>query len=143
MYLTDRDAKSRYKILSLKWSGLTGHLRLQGVHILLVEDDHETRDLLSDFLTRSGHEVSAAETVRDALLLLGNLRFHVLVSDIGLPDGNGYALVSEAKKRQPIRAVALTTRTTEADEAKGRHAGFDEYLTKPIDYERLSQALVA
>ncbi len=114
------------------------------MHILLVEDHTDTRVVLSRLLNHCGHDVSAAGTVGDALILLGNLRFDVLLSDIGLPDGDGLELVCEARKRQPLkRAVALTALATDEDRERGMQAGFDDYLTKPLDFRRLRSVLAA
>lgn len=85
-----------------------------------------------------------AGNVGDALSLLGNLRFDVLLSDIGLPDGDGLQLVCEARKRQTLKkAVALTALATDEDRERGLRAGFDEYLTKPLDFRRLRSVLAA
>jgi len=112
------------------------------VNILLVEDHTDSRNVLSNLLTHCGHEVATAATVREALLLLDNLHFDVLVSDIGLPDGTGLDLVVEAKKRQPWRkTVALTAHGQAKEKEQGLRAGFDEYLTKPFDFHRLRTLL--
>lgn len=112
------------------------------MHILLVEDHADTRSSLAKLLDRCGYEVAAAETVHDALLLLENLRFDVLLSDIGLPDGNGLQLVEEAKRRQTFsKTVALTAWDTDEDRERGRRAGFDHYLTKPLDFNVLRGVL--
>src|SRR3954471_17290759 len=101
------------------------------VNILLVEDHKDTRRVLSTLLGRSGHEILTASSVRDALQLLANMRVNVLLSDLGLPDGDGLDLVAKAKALQPkIRAVALTGRGSEHDVELGWKAGFDHYLTK-------------
>ena len=112
------------------------------VHILVVEDHADTRQVLSNLLIRSGHNVAAAENVHDALELLGNLRFDVLLSDIGLPDGNGFELLTEARKRQPLKkTVALTAHATAEDRELGRRAGYDHYLAKPLDFHCLWSVL--
>ena len=112
------------------------------MHILLVEDHTDTRVVLSRLLNRCGHHVAMAANVRDALTLLGNMRFDVLLSDIGLPDGDGLQLVCEARKRQPLkRAVALSALATDEDRERGLRAGFDDYLTKPLDFRRLRTVL--
>ena len=112
------------------------------MHILLVEDHSDTRFVLTNLLTRYGHDVAAAENVTDALQLLDNLLFDILLSDIGLPDGNGLQLVQEAKRRQRMRmTVALTALATDEDRERGREAGFDHYLTKPLDFDRLRSVL--
>jgi CheY-like chemotaxis protein len=112
------------------------------VNILLVEDHDDSRSVLSNLLIHCGHEVASAATVEDALRLLENLRFDVLVSDIGLPDGNGFDLVTEAKKRQPWKkTVALTAHGRSSERERGLRAGFDEYLTKPFDFHQLRSLL--
>ena len=112
------------------------------MNILLVEDHSDSREVLSNLLTHCGHEVTTAANMQDALILLGHLRFEVLVCDIGLPDGSGLDLVAEAKKRQPWKkTVALTGHERNRERELGLEAGFDEYLTKPFDFHRLRSLL--
>lgn len=114
------------------------------MHILLVEDHTDTRVVLSRLLVQIGYQVSSAGNVQDALTLLSGVWFDVLLSDINLPDGDGFDVLAEAKKRQPLkRAVALTALASEEDRAHGLRAGFDEYLTKPLDVPRLLAVLSA
>jgi len=112
------------------------------VNILLVEDHEDSRVVLANLLIHCGHEVASASNMQDALRLLENLRFDVLVSDIGLPDGTGLDLVVEAKKRQTWRkTVALTAHGLSNEKELGLQAGFDEYLTKPFDFHQLRSLL--
>jgi CheY-like chemotaxis protein len=111
--------------------------------ILLVEDHDDTRCVLSRLLDRYGHGVTSAANVADARRLLHESRFDILLSDIGLPDGNGFGLVAEAKQLQPLKAVALTAWASDDDKARGRAAGFDHYLTKPLDCAHLRSVLAA
>lgn len=112
------------------------------MNILLVEDHEDSRVVLSNLLIHCGHEVASAGNMQDALRLLEDLRFDVLVSDIGLPDGNGLDLVIEAKKRQPWKkTVALTAHDRSSEKERGLRAGFDEYLTKPFDFHQLRSLL--
>ena len=112
------------------------------MNVLLVEDHEGSREVLSSLLTHCGHEVATAANMQDALRLLAHLRFEVLVSDIGLPDGSGLELVAEAKKRQPWKkTVALTAQGQSEERERGLRAGFDEYLTKPFDFHRLRSIL--
>jgi DNA-binding response OmpR family regulator len=69
------------------------------------------------------------------------MKFDFLISDLNLPDGDGIALVREAKKAQTLGAIALTGRTSDEERAQGLSAGFDYYLTKPIDFHELRSAL--
>jgi DNA-binding response OmpR family regulator len=112
------------------------------VHILLVEDHADTRRALSKLLIHYGHNVASAENVRDALHLLDTIQFDAFLSDIGLPDGDGLALVQEAKRRQKFRAtVAITALASADDRQRGLRAGFDHYLTKPLEVRRLRAVL--
>jgi DNA-binding response OmpR family regulator len=112
------------------------------VNILLVEDHSDTRRVLSTLLGRSGHEILTATGVRDALVILANTRVNVLLSDLGLADGDGLELVAKAKALQPkVRAIALTARGSQNDFAAGKKAGFDHYLTKPFDFHELRTLL--
>ncbi|HKP04231.1 MAG TPA: response regulator [Chthoniobacterales bacterium] len=110
--------------------------------ILLVEDHTDTRRVLSALLERSGHEMITADGVTEALQLLGHTPVDVLLSDLGLADGDGLDLVAKAKTLQPqIQAIALTARGSEKDYEIGKNAGFDHYLTKPFDLHELRTLL--
>ena len=111
--------------------------------ILLVEDHDDTRFVLTRLLHRYGHGVTSAANVAEARALLRACQFDVLLSDIGLPDGTGFGLVVEAKQLQPLKAVALTAWATDEDKERGRTAGFDQYLTKPLACARLRSVLAA
>ena len=67
--------------------------------------------------------------------------YEVLVTDIGLPDGSGYDLVREAKRKQPLITVALSGFGTDEDVRRSAEAGFDYHLTKPIDFPVLQSLL--
>jgi PAS domain S-box-containing protein len=111
------------------------------LRLLLVDDHLDTRRVLSRLLTKFGHEVATADSAQGAMKLLESRRFDALVSDIGLPDGNGYNLVREAKRRQPLKAVALSGFGTEADIRRSLEAGFDYHVTKPVDLNGLRSLL--
>ena len=98
--------------------------------------------MLSTLLERAHHEVMTASGVTEAVQLLKNVRVNVLLSDLGLPDGDGLELVTKAKAIQPnIRAIALTARDSENDQQLGQKAGFDHYLSKPFDFHELRTLL--
>ncbi len=108
------------------------------MRILLVEDHEDSRDILANLLTRCGHEVNTAGTMRDAIDLMNAFPFEGLICDIGLPDGNGLELAAEARRRQNWkRIVALTGREREDEKELGLAIGFDAYLTKPFDLHEL------
>jgi len=119
-----------------------GPARVEQMNILIVEDHQDTRRVLSTLLRRADHEVITAGGVSDALQLLENMRVNVLLSDLGLPDGDGLDLVAKAKRIQPkLKAVALTARESTKDYRLGQIAGFDHYLTKPFDFHELRSLL--
>lgn len=110
--------------------------------ILIVEDHGETRRVLSTLLDRWGFDVSTAESLKSGLAFVSAKEFDVLVSDIALPDGTGYALVSEAKRKQgDLKAIAISGYNSPADVEIGRKSGFDYHLTKPFDCHALRTIL--
>ena len=109
--------------------------------ILLVDDHRDTRHTLSRLLTHFGHGVLTANNKQDALELLASGNFDVLLCDIGLPDGSGYEVVSQARRKQPIKAIAITGFGTEEDVRRSDEAGFDSHLVKPVDFHKLQTVL--
>ena len=111
------------------------------MQVLLVEDHADTRTVLGTLLNRCGCRTVTAKSLRDARARLQEMRFDVLISDLNLPDGDGIDLMREAKQAQQIKAIAITGRTSDEEKSEGLDAGFDCYLTKPIDLKELRQAL--
>jgi CheY-like chemotaxis protein len=111
---------------------------LEGLQILIVDDEADARDLLKTILEHSGAQVTAANDVDEALALLNESRFDVLVSDIGMPKIDGYAFIRkvrelEAQRGKDIPAVALTAYARETDCQLAIEAGFQVHLSKPFD----------
>jgi PAS domain S-box-containing protein len=111
------------------------------LRILLVEDHQDTRHTLSRLLTHFGHNVLVASSKQSALELLGAGEIDVLLCDVGLPDGSGYEVVSQARRKQPIKAIAITGFGTEEDFRRSKEAGFDSHLVKPVDLHELQTVL--
>ncbi len=109
--------------------------------VLLVEDHEPTRKTLEALLRRRRFEVSACGNLVGARALAQKQGFDLLISDIGLPDGNGFELMREMKERYDIRGIALTGYGMEEDIEKSRNAGFFVHLTKPIQIQSLDKAL--
>jgi PAS domain S-box-containing protein len=109
--------------------------------ILLVDDHKDTVRTLKRLLTRLGYDVVPAETFHDALQLSAKSDFNLLVSDIGLPDGNGLDLLKQIRERQQIDGIALSGFGMEDDVRKSREAGFVDHLIKPINLDRLRAAI--
>ena len=113
----------------------------KSLRILLVEDHGDTRHTLARLLTHFGHEISVADSMQSALEIMASQKFDVVLCDIGLPDGSGYQIISEAKRNQTVTGVALTGFGTNEDIQRGKQAGFDFHLTKPVDFHELRTVL--
>jgi DNA-binding response OmpR family regulator len=112
------------------------------VDILLVEDHGESRTTFARLLSHWGHTVAIAGTLREADTLLKETPYDVLLSDIGLPDGEAFQLVGRAKEAHRVkRAMAVTGRERPEDRELSLRAGFDYYLTKPVDFHELRNLL--
>lgn len=120
----------------------TGSYNLgKSLRILVVEDHRETLQALSRLLGYFGHEISLAEGARSALEVIDSKEFDVVLCDIALPDGSGYDLIAAAKRKRPVKAVALTGFGAPEDIERGKEAGFDFHLTKPVDFHELRTVL--
>jgi signal transduction histidine kinase/DNA-binding response OmpR family regulator len=120
----------------------TNSLNLQGIQILLVDDDEDSLEFLKFVLEQDGAIVTAVPSAFDALKILSNLKPDILVSDIGMPGMDGYALLRQIRSWQPeaggeIPAVALTAYAGEINKIQALAVGFQTHLTKPIEPENL------
>lgn len=111
------------------------------VNLLLVEDHDATRMALAQLLIRRGYLVKAAASLMEARELAGQHSFHLLISDIGLPDGNGYDLMQELSGAYGLKGIALTGYGMEKDMERSTAAGFIAHLTKPIQMQSLEGAI--
>ncbi len=111
------------------------------MQVLLVEDHTDSRAVLSTLLNHCGCRTVTAKNFKEACARLDEMRFDILIADLGLPDGDGLELVRYARERQSLRSIALTGRASEEERSRGVQAGFDFYLTKPVDFKALRQAL--
>ena len=113
----------------------------KSLRILVVEDHSDTLEALSRLLDHFGHEISTAEDAQSARDMINSKEFDVILCDIALPDGNGYDVIAEAKRKRPLKAVALSGFAARDDIERGRKAGFDFHLTKPVDFHELRSVL--
>jgi CheY-like chemotaxis protein len=111
------------------------------LRILLAEDHADTRHVIEFALTELECTVVPAKSVAEALDAASRGRFDLLISDIGLPDGSGAALMKELKSRYGMRGIAMSGFGRDEDLAKSKQAGFDIHLVKPISLDRLEQTL--
>ena len=120
---------------------------LEGVRVLVVDDEAEARRLLTEVLSRRGAEVLSAESAAEALELLQTRRPHVLLSDIGMPGGDGYELIRRVRELPEERggrtpAAALTAYAGPADRALSLSNGYQLHVAKPVEPAELA-AVVA
>jgi PAS domain S-box-containing protein len=111
---------------------------LRGARVLVVDDEPETRNLLEFLLSECGVRVTACANARDALRALEAGPFDALVSDVGMPDEDGHALIRKVRALPEAQggrtpSVALTAYARTEDRTAAFRAGFDMHLAKPID----------
>jgi len=109
--------------------------------VLVVDDHHDTCTGMKMMLERRGYQVTLAHSAEQALEKARMQDFDLLISDIGLPDRSGYDLMRELRNSKGLRGIALSGFGMEHDVSKARAAGFSEHLTKPINFERLEEAI--
>ena len=104
--------------------------------VLVVDDNLDAAELLGVFIQRAGHQPSLVSSAREALAIARELRPEVALIDIGLPDMNGYDLVRSLRALPGLEAcryVAVTGHKSQSAIARGISAGFEAYLTKPVE----------
>jgi CheY-like chemotaxis protein len=116
--------------------------KLNGVRILVVDDQEDARELVTTILEREGAVVSQADSVSGAMQVMAHLPFALLVSDIGMPIEDGYELIRQVRSAASLQlrempAVAVTAFCTPQDRTKACSAGFQEHLAKPVDMRSL------
>lgn len=111
----------------------------RSLHLLVVDDHPQTLRVLAALLRKQGHKVLTAECAQAAIKLLEDEHFDGLISDIGLPDGNGCDVMRAAKARQSLVGIALSGFGMEEDVRRSIDAGFEHHLTKPIDFQELEK----
>ncbi|HZZ20818.1 MAG TPA: ATP-binding protein [Opitutaceae bacterium] len=109
--------------------------------ILLIEDHETTRRVLGELLKRRGHVVTVAANVKEAKAAAENAHFDLVLSDIGLPDGDGFTLMKELSAKHGLKGVALTGYGMSEDIARSRESGFFAHITKPINVDRLDKII--
>lgn len=117
-------------------------LRLNGLRLLVVDDDADAREILTFLFSGEGANIVAAATANEALEVLSLFQPDILISDIRLPDSDGYLLLLKirnliALQGKQIPAIALTAFSGQEYRTRSMLAGFDRHLSKPIDLEEL------
>ncbi|HEX8620200.1 MAG TPA: ATP-binding protein, partial [Thermoanaerobaculia bacterium] len=116
--------------------------RIAGVRVLIVDDEPDARDVARRMLEECGAEAVTASSAREALTLLGQREFDVVVSDIGMPNEDGYSLIRNIRQRWPnLPAVALTAYAAADDRERTMTAGYQLHLSKPVEATQLISAV--
>ena len=123
-------------------------IRLDGLHVLLVEDDDDSRKLLGTMLKRYGARVTATKSVKEALNVFEGELPDLLISDIGMPDEDGYELIRKLRSAPPDRgglipAIALTGYASRKDRDRALAAGYHQHIAKPIEQADMIAAIAA
>ena len=121
---------------------------LAGVRVLVVEDEEDTRELLVTALEQCGARVTAVSSAAEALANLDRSPPDVLVSDLGMPDEDGFSLIRKVRAREAgqgggVPAAALTAYARTEDRVRALTSGFQKHLPKPIDPSDLIAAVAA
>lgn len=116
---------------------------LQGIRVLVVDDEADARELLATILRQSGAEVKTADSAAMALTVLTEWQPNILVSDIGMPDEDGYELMRQVRTLTPERggkipAVALTAYARFEDRLRALSVGYQMHVAKPLDPAELT-----
>jgi PAS domain S-box-containing protein len=125
-----------------------GSVRLDGVRVMVVDDEADTRDLLSFSLRNYGAEVTALGSASEALAAIQRDKPDVLVSDIGLPGDDGYALIRQVRALDEDRggrvpAAALTAYAKDEDRHRAIAAGFQAHVPKPVELAELANVVAS
>lgn len=117
-------------------------MSLSGIRILVVDDDTDSRDFITFVLEQEGAEITAASSAVEALDALSQCQPDLLVSDIGMPEIDGYMLMQKVRswsleRGGQIPAIALTAYAGEYDQQQALSAGFQAHMSKPAEPDRL------
>ena len=111
------------------------------LRIFIVENHADTLNLLTQYLQGMGHTVCSAKSMAAALAALPDSPCDALISDIGLPDGDGWQLMEQAHLPSTVYAIAMSGFGMNADRLKSKAAGFRRHLLKPFVPAELEAAL--
>lgn len=119
---------------------------LTGIRVLTVDDDRDARELLTVLLTEYGAEVVTVSSAAEVFKALESFQPDILVSDIGMPELDGYTLLQKLRSLPPekggqLPAIALTAYAGEVDQQRALTVGFGRHITKPIEPNQLAQAV--
>jgi len=116
--------------------------KVDRLRILVVEDHGDGNECLTRLLRLRGHIVSSAATLRQALKVTDNLKIDLLITNLGLPDGNGWDLLQILRVRSPsLKAIGISGDGMPQHVSMSKNGGFGEYLLKPVSIQTLDAAV--
>ena len=122
-------------------AAMTSTLVPSSLRIFVIENHPDTLEYMQMYLEMLGHTVQSADSMTKGLAALPEADCDVLISDIGLPDGDGWMLMRHLQLPRPIYAIAMSGFGMGADQLRSQEAGFRHHLLKPIKPEELDAAL--
>lgn len=122
-----------------------GSANLEGIQVLVVDDEVDSLEFIAFVLSDYGAQVRAAGSAAEAFQAASEFLPDVLVSDIGMPEEDGYSLLARLRSLAgggKFGAIALTAYARDEDRERALAAGFDRHLAKPVEAEALLEAIV-
>jgi hypothetical protein len=121
--------------------------KLNGLSVLVVDDEADARELVACFLERNGASVHLADAPAAALAILSEHAPDIIVSDIGMPGEDGYSLIRQVRslhqpEKRTIPAIAVTAFTRNRDRLQAFESGFNLHISKPLEPAKLLQAVL-
>ncbi|BAY34265.1 two-component hybrid sensor and regulator [Nostoc carneum NIES-2107] len=119
---------------------------LQGLRVVAVDDDVDSLDLIAFILEQYGIEVTAVSSAREAIKAIAQIQPDLLISDIAMPEIDGYTLIRQVREMEAVKggrlpAIALTAFAGETNNHKILAAGFQNHITKPVDPDELAMVI--
>ena len=124
------------------------NLDLTNIRVLIIDDDPDSRELISMVIAQAGAEATTVASAGEFLNVLESFQPDVVVSDIGMPEVDGYTLLRQVRSLSPkqggqVPAIALTAYAGEIDQQQAIAAGFQKHIAKPIEPDKLVVAIVS
>jgi CheY-like chemotaxis protein len=139
------DKKQRIRHNAHDWQKTSDTTPLKGIRVLVVDDEADTRELLGIILQQAGAEVITMASAQEVLSQFNQLTLDILVSDIGMPQMDGYRLLQQIRgmssSQANVAAIALTAYAGDSNQQKALAAGFQQHLPKPVAPKDLIQAI--
>ncbi len=122
--------------------------RLEGLRILVIDDDRPSREAIGDVLEQTGATVRLAQSSAEAIAVLEEFRPELLLCDVAMPEEDGYTFIRALRARSSSRfgevpALALTALAHDEDRDRALAAGFQMHVSKPVDLDRFKRAVLA